>query len=99
MTMHRDGFEVDEGVGFEDAEVAIVGGADEVARERGSEGAGIESEGGDSAGVIDEGSNLGRRCEVIYLDGVVGATGCCNGAGGGDGLDRGDVRGIGEDWG
>lgn len=95
--MHRDGSEVDKGGGFEDADVSVIGGADEVAGEGWGEGAGVKGEGGYGAGVIDEGSNLRGSCEIVDFDGIIGAAGCRDGSGGGEGLDRGDVRGVGEE--
>lgn len=93
-----DGLKVDEGVGVVDANGAIVGGGEEVAGEAaGGGGRGVESEGGDGAAVVEEGADLGSGGEVVELDGVVGAAGRGDGAGGRDGLDGADVGGVGEE--
>lgn len=64
--------EVNEAVGVVEAEGAIGGGGDEVAREE-EVGRGVESEGGDGGGVVVEGAERGGGGEVVEVDCVVGA--------------------------
>lgn len=96
-TVHGDGFEVDEWIGVKDAEITVISSTDEVTRERVGDRGRIECEGSHSTRMINKGANLGRSCKIVDLDGVVGATRCCNRAGGGHGLDWGGMGRVGEE--
>lgn len=84
---------MNEGVGVVDANGAVGGGGDEIAREveiRRS----VKRKGGDGGGVIVEGTEGRGSGEVVEMDSVVGAAGGNDGTGNGDGFDLREMGGI-----
>lgn len=96
LLVRRESLEVNEGIGIVDTNRAVGGGGDEVAGEV-EIGRGVEGEGGDGGGVVMERTEGGGGGEVVEVDSVVGAAGCNDGAGDGDGFDEREVGGIGEE--
>lgn len=93
--MNRKRLKMNETVGIENRKGAVSVSGDEVTRKREVRW-GVKGESGDGGGVVVEGTEGGGGGEVVEMDCVVGAAGCDDGVGNGDGFDKGEMGWVGE---